>query len=92
MSQASRGVGEYSLVLLDQLRITVVTDSNLLSDAEVRESHAFRGAFLVKDLSTVSTVVFAVREGERVATSEANVRVYPLWGSLSINHGRAGRS
>lgn len=45
---------------------------------------------MIEDLATVATVVLSVPEGKLRTATHANVRVYPIWGSLSINHRRRG--
>ena len=59
---------EYSLVLLRKLRVTAITDANLLRDTVMRESHVFGGALLIEDLTAVSTVVLPISEAEGSAT------------------------
>ena len=53
----------------------------------MREGEHLGGALLVKDLSTIPAVVFAVREGEGGPAAEADIGVAPLGRSLGVDHG-----
>ena len=70
------------LILLCQFRMTTITDPNFLRNAEMRERHALGRTLLIKHLTAVPTVVFAVGKGERRPASHADIGVGPL-GRLS---------
>jgi hypothetical protein len=67
-----------------------ITDSHFLSDSKVWQWHCLRGTLLVKYLATVATMMFAICEAEGGPASEADVRINPFWGGLSVYHCRIG--
>ena len=72
--------------LLVELVVTRITDSNLLRNAEVWQGHGLGRTSLVEDLTTVATMVLAVRERERCPAAKANVRINPFRRCLSVHH------
>ena len=78
-------------MLLAQLSVAAIAYPNLLRDTEMGKGHRLGRTLLIKDLSTVPTMVLAVRERERSTASQADVRVNPFWCGLCIHHCRADR-
>lgn len=78
----------YSLVrLLVHLVVAGITNTDFLCDAKMRQWHRLGGTLLIEHLAAVATVMFTIGECERVSTTQANIRVDPLWRSLGVHHG-----
>ena len=57
------------MCLLVEFGVTTIAHTDLLGDAEMRQRHRLGGALLIEHLTAVATVMLAVREGKRGATS-----------------------
>lgn len=69
-----------------QLHETRVANADFLSNAEMRQRQRLARTLMIEDLATVTTVMLSVCESELCAATHADVRVYPIWGGLSIDH------
>ena len=63
-----------------------VTNTPFLSDTKMRQRNYFRRTLLIEYLAAVPAVVLAVGERERGSAAKADIRVNPLWSSLSVYH------
>jgi len=74
------------MVLIPQLSVAPIVYSYRLHDSKMRQWNIFGAAGTTEDIATVSAVVFAVGEGELLATSHANIGVGPFWRCRAVEH------
>lgn len=74
------------MVLISQLSVASVVYSYRLHDSKMRQGNVLGTTGATEDISTVSAVVFAVGEGELLATSHADIGVGPFGWCRTVEH------
>lgn len=84
------GIGWRPIKLLvafpSDLRIAAIVDAHGRLDAKMRQSGKFTRALLIEAVSTVSAVVFPIREREWCSAPHTDIGVCPLGRRTAINH------
>lgn len=75
-----------SMVLVPQLSVASIVYPHRLHDSKMRQWDVFRAAGTTKDISAVATMVFAVGEGELLATSHADIGIGPFRRCRAVEH------
>ena len=74
------------MVLIPQLSVASIVDSYRLHDSEMRQWKILGATGTTENVSTVSTVVFAVGKGELLTASHANIGVGPFGWCRAVEH------